>query len=339
MKQRNSAIEMLRILSMMMVLMVHFVGATFGLPTREQLYALDSGVLWKDVLESLSIVGVNCFVLISGYYGIKATRRRLLDFTLWCLFASLLAYACRCVEAGCLADGLVGALLVYSKTDLWFVPAYLALFLLSPLLNAGLERLDGRRLHLMLLALIFINVYLGWFHKGGINPTGYNVMQMVFLYVIGHCLHRNLPLLQAFPLWGYLCVYLLSTVAIGLALDFAYNNPFVLLSAVALFMVFVKIPAFSSPAVNWVSVSVFMVYLLHKTPYFWIKLRNSLIGLYEDYDTFGFLWRSLALYVAIFVVCILVDKVRMPVCRWIASQLPSAEVVVMTSCFLRKCGG
>ena len=91
----------------------------------------------------------------------------------------------------------------------------------------------------MLLALIFINVYLGWFHKGGINPTGYNVMQMVFLYVIGHCLHRNLPLLQAFPLWGYLCVYLLSTVAIGLALDFAYNNPFVLLSAVALFLVFV----------------------------------------------------------------------------------------------------
>lgn len=82
MKQRNSAIEMLRILSMMMVLMVHFVGATFGLPTREQLYALDSGDLWKDVLESLSIVGVNCFVLISGYYGIKATRRRLLDFTL-----------------------------------------------------------------------------------------------------------------------------------------------------------------------------------------------------------------------------------------------------------------
>ena len=245
-------------------------------------------------------------------------------FLLSRLFASLLAYACRCVEAGCLADGFVGALLVYSKTDLWFVPAYLALFLLSPLLNAGLERLDGRRLHLMLLALIFINVYLGWFHKGGINPTGYNVMQMVFLYVIGHCLHRNLPLLQAFPLWGYLCVYLLSTVAIGLALDFAYNNPFVLLSAVALFMVFVKIPAFSSPAVNWVSVSVFMVYLLHKTPYFWIKLRSSLIGLYEDYDTFGFVWRSVAIYVVIFVVCILVDKVRMPVCRWIASQLPSA---------------
>lgn len=98
MKQRNSAIEMLRILSMMMVLMVHFVGATFGLPTREQLYALDSGVLWKDVLESLSIVGVNCFVLISGYYGIKATRRRLLDFTLWCLFASLLAYACNALR-------------------------------------------------------------------------------------------------------------------------------------------------------------------------------------------------------------------------------------------------
>ena len=46
MKQRNSAIEMLRILSMMMVLMVHFVGATFGLPTREQLYAFG---FWRFV--------------------------------------------------------------------------------------------------------------------------------------------------------------------------------------------------------------------------------------------------------------------------------------------------
>ena len=178
MRQRNSTIELLRIVSMAMVLMVHFVGATFGLPTRYQLLDLQADALWKDALESLSIVGVNCFVLISGYFGIRATWRKLLDFTLWCLFASLLVYVCRCVESGRLASGFMGSIMIYSKTDLWFVPAYLALFIISPLLNAGFESLEDRRLLLMLLGLTFLNVYLGWWYGGRINPTGYNERQI-----------------------------------------------------------------------------------------------------------------------------------------------------------------
>mgnify|MGYP006905752421 CR=1 FL=1 len=37
MKKRDSSLELLRIVSMLMVLTVHFVGAAFGLPTPEEL--------------------------------------------------------------------------------------------------------------------------------------------------------------------------------------------------------------------------------------------------------------------------------------------------------------
>ena len=72
---RNSNIETLRIISMAMILMLHFVGATFGLPTHAQLLDGDPVAIAKALVEAAAIVGVNCFVLISGYYGIRATWR------------------------------------------------------------------------------------------------------------------------------------------------------------------------------------------------------------------------------------------------------------------------
>lgn len=320
MKQRNSSIELLRIVSMAMVLMVHFVGATFGLPTSKQVFDLQSSALWKDALESLAIVGVDCFVLISGFFGIRATWRKLLDFSLWCLFASLLVYGCRCIEHGGLASGFVDSLMIYSKTDLWFVQAYLALFIISPLLNAGFESLDDRKLLLMLLGLTFLNVYLGWWQGGRINPTGYNEMQMIFLYFLGYCMRRKYERLRKFSIWIYLAVYLAASVATAILLDFDYNTPFVLLAAMSLFMVFAKLPVFSSTAINWVSSSAFMVYLLHKNPYFWLKIRNTLKELNAGYDTVEFICLSALLFVAIYAGCILIDKVRMPICRYIANK-------------------
>ena len=49
------------------------------------------------------------------------------------------------------------AVMIYSKTDLWFVPAYLALYLLSPVLN-GVRSLTDRQWVLVLSGLQFVKV-------------------------------------------------------------------------------------------------------------------------------------------------------------------------------------
>ena len=147
-------------------------------------------MLAKNADEAFAIVGVNCFVLISGYYGIRASWRGISGYVFWCLFASMTIFAIRCVDAGIWADGFFDSLRVFSATDLWFVPAYLALYLLSPMLNRGLVSLDSRNLLFFVAALLFLNVYLGWFCGGKINPSGYNVMQMLLLYVVGYVLRR-----------------------------------------------------------------------------------------------------------------------------------------------------
>lgn len=326
---RNSSVELLRILSMMMVLTVHFVGAAFGLPTVEQMQQPTATMVGKNLLEAAAIVGVNCFVLISGYYGIRASWKGLLQFTLWCLFASLFVYGLRCVEHGGLASGFADSLRIYSATDLWFVPAYFALYLLSPVLNCGLAALSGRRLLLFLAGLLFLNVYLGWFQGGKVNPSGYNVMQMVLLYVVGTCLRRFEYRFGKLPSWACFSGYAVSTACIFFSTFFTekaffYNSPFVLLSAVCLFMGFSRMKPFHSRAVNWVASSAFMVYLLHKPPFVWLKLRDALRGFDDSYSGITFVAVCLLLMLAVFASSVLVDKVRQamfrPLFRWIDAR-------------------
>lgn len=308
---RNSAIELLRILSMVFILVVHFVGATFGLPAREELYAgFSFTTVGKALLEAMAICGVNCFVLISGYYGIKATWRGLLRYVLWCLFASLLVYAFDWVVEGSPRQSFWDALRVFTATDLWFVPAYLVLYLMSPLLNGGIASLDNRRMHLLLAALTFVNVYLGWGWGGALNPTGYTVMQMIYVYFIGRYLFRFKNALFRLPARLYFLSYLLLTLAIAATLNFAYNNPLVLLQSVALFLAFARLRPFHSRAVNYVGASAFMVYLMHKPPGPWAEIRGVLYYFDEQLTGISFVLACTGFLIAVFAVSIAIDAVR-----------------------------
>lgn len=72
MKGRESNLEALRIVSMLMVVLVHIDGASLGLPyIKGEFSALTSRDLWRLIVESFTIIGVNCFTLISGYFGIR----------------------------------------------------------------------------------------------------------------------------------------------------------------------------------------------------------------------------------------------------------------------------
>lgn len=72
--QRQSNIELLRIVSMLLILIVHIDGASLGLPQpMGDITSITTRDWWRLIVESISIIGVNCFVLILGYFGIRAS--------------------------------------------------------------------------------------------------------------------------------------------------------------------------------------------------------------------------------------------------------------------------
>ena len=152
-KPRQSNVELLRLLAMFMVLLLHAV-KSFHWPQGGFLMSQPLVVhLGFSFVEMISIVAVNVFVLISGWFGIRPTMRGLGKFLYQCVFCSLVVDAVLWA-VGADKFGLLTLLkaLLLSQTG-WFVRSYLLLFLLSPVLNAFVQTADERAQRRVLIGL------------------------------------------------------------------------------------------------------------------------------------------------------------------------------------------
>lgn len=88
MKERASNIELLRIVSMMMIMVLHFVVHAINLDSTSSTMEWAFG----NVNKVLTISATSIFVLISGYWGIHFSFRKLLSLYLQCFIWGLIGY-------------------------------------------------------------------------------------------------------------------------------------------------------------------------------------------------------------------------------------------------------
>ena len=88
---RNIGLDALRIISMIMVLTLHYLGKG-GLLDRNNTSEIYNIIYL--LLETLSIVAVNCFILISGYFLCKSEFKLKKFLKLWgeVIFYSIIIY-------------------------------------------------------------------------------------------------------------------------------------------------------------------------------------------------------------------------------------------------------
>ena len=326
MKIRESQFELLRIIAMAMIVMVHFNGIAVEkfLPLTNCNF---SDVWGAELLESFAIVGVNLFVLISGYFGIRLTAKGVAKYVGWVLWYSVLLYLAVC----CIYPELFQpkyteyAVNGITHSSQWFVTSYFILMALSPAINAVLARTTFRQ-HLAIAAVLtVVNCVGGWWFEMVFNQTGYTVHHMVFIYWLGHVLRECMQRRQQLP-WRTIAIVvyaasLLGVMAMMQSMRYfkviAYNNPVIVLESLALFTVFATLH-FQNRAVNWIASSAFAVYLIHMHFSVYPHLLRPLLS--DIYDTCGgthYALISAALGLAIYATCILVDKPR----AWLFDRL------------------
>ena len=119
--KRQSNIELCRIVSMLLIVFLHSTWQSIGFPqTGESLHPI---VL---VLYSLSIVGVDVFLFISGWFSIKIKKQSLFNLFWILLFYAIVRVALK------MYDGRFSVLdiLFISKSN-WFIVSYIGLILTS----------------------------------------------------------------------------------------------------------------------------------------------------------------------------------------------------------------
>lgn len=321
-KSRESNIELLRIIAMMMITMHHYLLMRYlgGIVGGNEFV---DGWQWAVLLNGFVYIGVNVFVLISGYFGIKFKWKGVLNILVYCCFymAVNLLWATYVSHTETYDIGVIVAktLKATTRTTKWFIPCYLALYFLSPLLNSARENLSKRQ---YLFGLIVLSIYCLWFgfirQVHVFNHNGYTVGQFIWLYFIGGYIRRFQPqnklphkrtvLLGTYLLscliWAGLTIAQYSGVNILIWHPTTYNNPFTLLGAIAFFCLFTTFE-FQSKWVNYIAQSMLAVYLCG-LPFFKIgDLVEQTIGVWH-YIGLGFVWVLCRLLVGVSV-----DQIRL----------------------------
>ena len=321
-----------------MVLILHADFQALGAPTRADILTSPIVSTLKVFFEMASIVAVNVFVLISGWFGIRPSVKGFCKFAFQCLFFSVGIYAVMNAlgKTDFSLRGIAGCFALIPGGSYWFITSYIGLYLFSPVLNAFINTVEKKTFVYFLAGFYtFQTIYA--LIGGGANylMKGYSAMSFMALYLLASFIRKHIDLSkfsrQTFSI-GYIIITITMTLVWLAAKVFnlgvfdsrllAYSNPIVVISSLCLLLTFSKI-RYKSSLVNKLAASSFAVYLLHCHP--------NLYAIYLD----SVIWSSrsnLALVIGVVVIwyllAILLDFIRTVLYRHIQQYFTKYRLTV-----------
>lgn len=323
-KVRESNFELLRIIAMFMVLILHADFVALGAPDYVDITTSPIVSTIKVLFETLCIVGVNVFVLISGWFGIKPSIRGFSKFTFQLLFFSIGVYAVLCISGYAdLSFRKIAQCFVLTDSDsYWFIPSYICLYLFAPILNSFVESTDKRTFACVVVAFYIFQTFFAFL--GGSAKfilKGFSALSFMGLYLLAAYVRRYVDLSKYNKntyLYVYISVALILTILYLLAVlmhfDFisdritCYSNPLVVLASISLLIFFSK-QKFYNKIINKVGLSCFAVYLFHSNPNVCNIYISTIQSSIMNETLIGFL-KVVIVICFWFFLAILLDQVR-----------------------------
>ncbi len=338
MKKRIVSIELLRILAMMMVVMLHYLSKGGLLTPLTESFSAGAYAAW--LLEAFSIVAVNVYMLISGYFLVESGFRlgRLAELICQVLFYSLL------IPPVLMALGLLdpGQLTVYQllqclfpnqMVHYWFITAYITMYLFAPVLAAGAKQMSRKQLRntILLLLLLFSISKSVLPVQLEMDNQGYDGLWFMCVFLVAAYLRLyGFPFLQkgkrAVMCYLGSCL-LIYGLTLGIRLiylqtghlgnfihsPYDYNHILTLFAAISLFYAFsnwqLSADTWLGKLILRVAPCTLGVYLLHEH----IQLRTLWplwLGATLDCSPPALVFRAVGAVGLVFVIGILVDMVR-----------------------------
>ena len=322
--KRESNIELLRIIAMFMVLGLHATFSAIGPVEPQEInkYPLQSFIQLTS--ENIYILGVNVFVLISGWFGIKFKTKGLSNYIFQCLFFSCIVYIPFFIigEIDINKINIISIFLLYNNAY-WFVWAYLVLYIFSPVLNSFLENSDKKNIKKIIILLFIAQTIITIFTRVGFYKVGFSPLSFINLYLLARYFKLYMILNGKYryfliffvsvfsnTLIYYLPTYFHLNADSIYSISKAYINPFNIIGALSIVIFFSKLKI-NSRVVNWFAASSFAVYLLHMhcciEPYYLEYAKD----IFNKFSGMVYLCVIACFMITVFVISVLIDKVRL----------------------------
>lgn len=327
MQKRNSAIEMIRIIAMMFIIIGHLAAHGILKVTAENSLEIWRGGATYNKLFAILLmpggrVGVALFFMISGYFQIcKATvslRKVVGETVFYSVFLQISALILKAGSLGNIARGFFPV----ASGSWWYVSSYVLLMLCSPAINEYYLKLSKKQKKKVIL-LVWIFLYTMPYI---LNLQYYGLERGVLFYLIGAYLRievdlekiktlRSQLVLAFVSLWmsyvplGYI-YYTGTNKPLGVIVDgIIFNGVIIVGCATLLFMFFVSAKDYCNKTINTIAKSTFGIYLLHDNMY-----RNfiweDLLKMPDHFQSVLFPVIAVGSAIFIFMSCFMIDYMR-----------------------------
>ena len=324
MKSRDSNFELLRLVAMMLVMLVHANYHSLGAVTQSEIIESPWSSFVRVTLEQLCVVSVNLFVLISGWFGIRPTLKKFSSFIFQVLFIGLISVQI-CIMADVDVPKKALSDLLYFGASYWFVPAYMILYWIAPVLNSFSERASKREFAPVLISFFTLQTIYGWITEDyGHYAKGYSAVSFMGLYLLAQFIRHHGNRLLSIKWWQSLLIYIIAT-AIPVVISYlgilykdktlgaiSYTSLFVITASVALVLMFNTFH-FKSRVINWLASSAFAIYLVHQAPGVTDLYINFFKEAYASMSGWLFIPFAIFATTLLGIASILIDKVRVAV--------------------------
>lgn len=328
-KERNSSIELLRIISMILIVFHHISVHGFSSYADPSFFS----IIWSSFIRIGGKIGVNVFVIISGYFLIgdnalsfKSVRKSL-KLILQILCYSIVFYILFevIVNRTFNINDCIKYLMPLSNGKWWFATEYFILFILHPFINRMLLSLDKSTYKKFLLILfVILSIIPTAFATEYIPGTS---LWFIFLYSTAAYLK-----LYGFPKIApqfclllsaglYIVKAIIYLVLIKLTSSHLYlsgrtalfcnhNDLLIFIISLFLFLGFSQIQIKTNKIINTVASTTFGIYLIHDNPFVRPFLWETVFKISEHESTLFFIPYTVFVAITVFVVCSLIEFAR-----------------------------
>ena len=320
-ERRNYGIDLLRLVSMFLVVLLHATGAVRkaadpGTPMYDMIY----------LLRTLSYPCVDIFAIISGYVGWKhrLTVTGVAGTWLLVVWHTVLITALTALlkPEWLPEEAWIRAFFPVIKKEYWYVTAYFIMLLFVPLIHLILRHISATLLWIWVGSFLFVHSFLATLNwKAYGMKHGYNFWWLIGMYLLGAAMERSRSLWKARPKLIGMLLFAAGAVPAFLLIILAddrnwidYCSPLTILSAAGLVICFsgMKLQRISW-AVRTVSPTALAVFVIHVHTITWNHIfyswpRNH--GLWETASVPQLCANLISWALAVFLICVLLDLIR-----------------------------
>lgn len=367
-KIRQSNFELMRLISMFMIIVWHYIYNTGLIETTSGPLHYLLVFIWF-----LFIVHVNSFIILTGYFQCdkKIKVRKLIELNNSAWFYKIL-FLIIFLTFAFINLNIVDIVKLLSPITLfsqyWFLVIYIILYMITPFLNRLISNINKQQYHKLLIVLFIISSFLPTITGQEIfdNYLGHSLLSFVLLYFIGaylkkypikenyHFKNMTISSIRIFSLGGFVFLALVNGLIflfaeqlvlqdnllvkeIGntiLLMRTGFDNPIIILQSICFFLYFSCL-VFRSKLINKISQCSFGVYLIHDNPIVRMFLYKPLLATYFTPIIIPKIFIS---SIIVFLGCIVIELFRRYIFKLIRNSKFASKIRKMYQTYFKSLG-